>query len=66
MANETSIRAMTPAELDQVSGGAFNLGPIHIDYSKGCGCIDIGIGNVGVWFGNGKAGWYAGDKSGRL
>jgi hypothetical protein len=59
-------RELSVEELHLVSGGDINLGPIHIGYSQGSGCIDVGIGNVGVWFGRAGAGWYAGDRSGHL
>ena len=62
--NET--RELTAEELHLVSGGDFNLGPIHIAYSRGSGCVDIGIGNTGVWFGRAGAGWYSGDRAGHL
>ncbi|MBN8988394.1 MAG: hypothetical protein J0H42_09110 [Rhizobiales bacterium] len=48
-------------ELDKASGGAF-----HISWSAGSRCIDIGFGSTGIWFGAAGAGWYSGDKSGRL
>ena len=61
--NET--RELGAQELDQVAGG-INFGPIHIGYSRGSGAIDIGVGNVGVYFGPNGGGWYAGDRWGQL
>jgi hypothetical protein len=62
----SGTRELTAEELHSVSGGDFNLGPLHVAYSEGCGCIDIGIGSTGIWFGRAGAGWYSGDKSGHL
>jgi hypothetical protein len=67
MQNNTS-RELTHDELALVSGGAFdlNIGPLHISYSDGCRCIDVGIGDVGVYIGPNGAGWYAGDSYGQV
>lgn len=56
MTPNTKVRELTAAEIDAIAGGG-------ISYSAGCGCIDISIGNVGIWFGSNGAGAYAGDRA---
>jgi hypothetical protein len=57
--SKDDIRPLGQNEIDAASGAG-------ISYSAGCGCIDISIGGVGIWFGRNGAGWYAGDKAGRI
>jgi hypothetical protein len=59
------IQELNLEELDTVPGG-FRLGPFHFEYSKGADAIDIGFGNVGIWFGRPGFGWYAGDVAGHI
>jgi hypothetical protein len=61
--NET--RELGPEELNLVAGG-FDIGPVHVSYSKGSGAIDIGIGNTSVYIGPNGAGWCSGDSYGQI
>ena len=63
--NDMTTRELTGDELDSISGG-LDIGPFHITYSEGCRCIDVGIGDMGVYIGPNGAGWYNGDKYGQV
>jgi len=56
---------LNAGELDLVAGG-LDIGPFHISYSAGCRCIDVGVGDTGVYIGPNGAGWYSGDKYGQV
>jgi hypothetical protein len=52
--NETC--ELTAGELDAVAAGV-KIGPISIEWSKGCGCVDIGFAGLGGFYiGAGGAG----------
>ena len=59
-------RELSTEDLHLVSGGEFKLPTIRVDYSKGCGCIDVSIGGFGIWIGRAGLGWSYGDQWGRL
>jgi len=60
------INELTAGQLDEVDGGV-KIGPVSIEYSRGCGCIDVSIAGLGgFFFGLGGAGLYAGDRSFKL
>jgi hypothetical protein len=47
---------LTAGELDTVAGGV-KFGPITIEWSKGCGCVDVGFAGLGGFYiGAGGAG----------
>ena len=48
-------------ELEQAAGGF-----IKVSDSQGSRCVDISIGNSGIWLGAAGAGWYSGDRAGRF
>jgi hypothetical protein len=62
----SNTHELTAEELDAAAAGV-KIGPISVEWSKGCGCVDVSLAGVGGFFvGLGGAGAYSGDRFIRL